>query len=1106
MLIDPRCDLRLFIEGFSCSIMSASISTAVKLTATIEVLPTKEVRQLKPMTNIVVGFRDVSGKKAALTDEQGVTYSVLFVGMLTGIALTKSGTARSASLNCSGHHTLLERHYTYVSNIATQAFSQKKNFVGAAGFFRTEQGRSGLSAQVAAVFKDETPPFTPGLSELTGPPKGAMKLIEKCIGVTLPAGSTKEGKAHGAQHEFFAHASHQCRLLFQIDGVSTDEGLNKLLNKDNAGATIGNAASQMSDHTDLATMLDILLKHMYYSFLPMGAPRTYISSDKELIQRNNVMSDLNQKYVPDVVSAGAVPSAISANGSALVDFAAGSAAGYANIPDGANKDEVAKKKFTDFIKTPAGAKKILPSLSTEITNLVPEDRRSGLLERVAPFIFDGVKLFHLGLVNPKITEQDAATLNQIIPFLLRSIALSAKVDKNATGTSFARVVSYNMIPDLTFCTPPTCNVIFPNQVSTFNYTKNSFYLPTRLLLHGALVSNAQEQQGGVAGYYAPSTSAFQNQGAVAKQDVDIPLLNHEKFTGVVPSFASISFFEKFKSVDLSDNTAMMLRIANFNLMLKRYESTAISCTGPFNPFVAVGFPIAFIDVDDVTAESPTMYVGLLASCSHTYSGAGSASTTYTVKCVREVGEVDEIFGDAILRSTNSASASAVLLSYTDTDTGPNFINEAFTAALQPLANLPAFLASYLLGSDLEVTVNGDKKKFRELFIRPPVLQVLQKNLPPELAGSQLSAADWVGTNAFAPKTVLSMLKSPSRAKDVMDHIAKEPVINNVASCAKHAADILDTKFIAPPDDTILEDFTFTGAQLIKRKVSELRAIEKDPKFNAAFSVDLLNQVQHGRSLLQHISEEIIAVLADGVHRTSSPFRLEGPQTLTWLALFPLDIVRILADVKAGNPTSYFGGGISFLSSVTREVSVYPQASAPSADAPATAAEKVAVEELYRPPWFSNIFSIATIGDAVYRRALGCGSVQDVVPTSVPKDTSVNATGGSLLTHTTRLSLFHAYQGYRKAPIYSKGEFVNAFVRRPIANVLDVLGPGGLLTTPIVDACVVDLGAICNKSKVRNLAAVDTTSKSLTFAPNELVSEKRSSAVAYISSVKGDAFR
>ena len=55
-------------------------------------------------------------------------------------------------------------------------------------------------------------------------------------------------------------------------------------------------------------------------------------------------------------------------------------------------------------------------------------------------------------------------------------------------------------------------------------------MPTRLLLHSEAVANASEQQGGVSGYYAPSSHAFaESQGAFAKKDEDIPLLNHEKF-------------------------------------------------------------------------------------------------------------------------------------------------------------------------------------------------------------------------------------------------------------------------------------------------------------------------------------------------------------------------------------------------------------------------------------------------------------------------------------------------------------------------------------------------------------------------------------------------
>jgi hypothetical protein len=329
------------------------------------------------------------------------------------------------------------------------------------------------------------------------------------------------------------------------------------------------------------------------------------------------------------------------------------------------------------------------------------------------------------------------------------------------------------------------------------------------------------------------------------------------------------------------------------------------------------------------------------------------------------------------------------------------------------------------------------------------------------------------------------------AKELVDHISKEPIVDNISLCAKYAADTLETKFTGDERTAFIK---------------YLRSIETQPRYDAQFSVENINSVHAGRSIFEAMFEQIDVTLVEGVHRKESSFALKGQHKVTWFSLLPVDISRIYSDAKAGNSTSYFGGALSFPTNVLSEVSVFPQASAPDSNQPATAAEKVAVEELYRPPWFSDTFSIANIGQAIYQDVLGCGSVQDAVPSSTPKDTSVNVSGGSLLTHSTRLSLLNAYNGYRRAPAHSKGEFVNAFVRRPIANVLDVLGDNGLLTTPIADPCVVDLGKICNVTKVRDLAGTDATSKSLTFTPSELVSEKRVHALAYVNSTKGDAFR
>lgn len=1082
MLIDPRCDLKLFMEGYSCSVMSASINTAVTLTATVEVLPTKQVRDIKPMTNVVIGYRDVAGAKPVLADEAGVTYSVLFVGMVTGIAINKSGTSRSATLSCAGHQTLLQRHYTYVSNVATQSFSHQKNFSGASSFLRTDTGKGGLAAQVEAVFQDPAPPFTPGLAQLTGPPKGAVKLIEKCVGVTLPAGSAYEGKVHGAQHEFFAHASHQCRLLFQIDGVSVDDGLNSIIDKNTTGAALSGAASQLNDLTDLGTMLDILLKQLYYCFTPIGAPRTMIGTDTDVIQRGNTLTELRQKYVSEVISEGdVVPDTLGSP--TAVDVSAAVEAVYKDI--GEETDATVESKLRTVLeKTP---QVVFPQLYDDIKASVPKDRVEALLNRCAPFLYTAVKLKKSG---KKLTAQEADHISRATAAILRNIAAVAKVESSAQGNSFARVISYSLMPDLTFCTPPTCNVIFPNQIATFNYAKDAFNMPTRLLLHGSLVPNADEKKGGAAGYYAPSTSAFAHQGAVANEEEEIPLLPHEKFTGIVPSYASISFFEKYKTMDPSNSTEIMLRIANFNLMLQRYASTGITCTGPFNPFAAVGFPIAFIDVDDISAESPTTYVGILSSCSHSYSGAGNASTTYTVKSVREVGEVDEIFGDALLRAT-SGGPTATALTYTDTATeGGNFVQSALTRALSPLADMPAFLAAYDLRRDVELVVNGAKKQFRRAFLRPAVREILQKHVPPELKGRTVIGVEWEGTSIATPLVMLNGIGTEFKStKALIEYIERQPLVNNVEYALERIAENLAEYFVATPE--------------IIQTIVDIQGVLRSGAPQGAFSYTALNRVSGTKTALQLLNTKVKVQLQRGIHDEDASAALKGEHEITLLALLPLDVERIIASIVAGT-TSFFNDAMSFPSNAFTSVSVFFDAGEQGTTP--VASEKVAVEELYRPPWFSDIFSIANIGKAIYQHALGCGSVQDAVPASVPRDTTVNTANGGLLTHTTQTSLLEAYRAYKEAPAYSKGEFVNAFVRRPIANVQDVLGENGLLTTPIADACVVDLGQICNKSKVRDLAATDATSTSLTFDPNELVSEKRAGVNAYIASIKGDAFR
>lgn len=1090
MITDPRCELRLFMEGISCSVMSASVSTAVRLTAEIEVLPTKEVRNLKPMTNITLAFRDTAGKAPELVEPEETTYSVLFVGMVSSISLTKSGMSRSATISCVGHQFLLDRHYTYVSNIATQGFSHTKNFVGASRFLRTELGAGGLAYQVAACFKDEAPPFTPGLGDLSGPPRGAIKLIEKCIGVTLPAGSVKEGHVHGAQHEFFAHASHQCRLLFQIAGVSVDEGLNKIIDRDSAGKSLSAASAQMADHTDLSTMLDILLRQMYYKFTPIGTPRTVVSTDTDIVQRGKVLTDLQNKYAMPIlaIAPGAtLPNTLGQP--TLIDLEASVEHIYKDIPKSSSKHATAEKRLRTLLSK--DLKKVLPNLVVDIERLIPKDRVETFIDMSAPFIFNLLKMRHQA---KELDEEQIFAVSATVSALLRNTAALSRVNVNdESGNKFCRVNSYSIMPDLTFCGIPTCNVIFPSQISTFNYNRDQFNMPTRLLLHSDMVANADETKGGVVGYYAPSTKEFSHgQGAVAStKEHMVPLLSHEKFTGIVPAFASISFYEKFKTLNVvggPDET--MLRIANFNLMLKRYESNGITCTGPFNPFVAAGFPIAFIDVDDVYAESPSMYVGVLSSVSHSYSGAGTASTTYTVRYAREVDEIDDVFGDAVLRATNSHSATPIFLSVDDEQAGPNFIDQALAALVTAISGIPVFQSAYDINDMHEITINGAKVTVRKPTQMSTVVGPLTKALPAEVRGRGILAADWAGLQAYSASLVLQNLVSPiTKSEAIISVINREPYLNNVAKSARAASTFLSYYFEETDD--------------VKALKKSLDAVASSARWDAAFTRESLVHVEGGLNIISLLQKKVTVKIRDGLHKQRSVNALKGEVQVNWWSLMPVDSTRMMEMIREGK-TEFFDRAIVVPQNAEKEVAVYLEG--PKSEGDAGSSDRVAVEELYRPPWFSDIFSIAKIGAEVYTPILGCGSVQDVVPLDVPRDTSVNTDEGSALTHTTGTSLLHAYAGYKNAPTNFKSEYVNSFVRRPIANVLDVLGADGLLTTEVADACVVDLGSICNPTKVRDLADVDATTKSLTFNPDALVLEKRRNVELYTSSIKGDAFR
>lgn len=1085
MITDPRLDLKLFLEGDESSVITASVSTTVRSSATITVLATRPVRKLKPMTNVVLGYRDVEGSDPGLVSQEGVRYSVLFVGMVVGISLSRTPSNRSATLQCEGHQTLLDRHYTYISNTPQQLFDHKQSFFGAASFFNSTLKKAGLAEQVKAVFEDTSPPVTPGLGGLSGPPKGIIKLIERCVGTTLPTGAPAENK-HGAQHEFFAHASQQCRLLYQIGGISADTGVTSLLGKDTAGAAISNMSSNLPEIATLNTVMDVLLKQMYYSFVSIGAPPAHKTVDTGVsVARTSALNALVVLFYHDV-EAKLVPGASVPDSLAICDFKRVSAL----------EGELRTHIETDLTVPSTAFKKHIVEL--------------GLSQADVTLLYDATNTHLSELVKFKregkeLSYEEALAGRASILSLLRKTASKQPAPTNADQAHFMRVLSYLVLPDLAFCTPPSCNVLFPSQISSFSMNIPKFNLPTRLLLHAQMVPNGEENKGGYKGYYAPSVKHLSDvQGGSARDTRHaIPLFKHEYFTGIVPSFASFSFFEKFRTASDKDPD-MLLRVANYNLVRQRYQPVTLAVSGPFNPFVAVGFPIALLDVDDVTKEAPSVYVGSLSNLTHVYDSSGSSMTSYSITHVREVDEIDALFEDDQLRVRTGDAFKVVVTRQDfpgDSEALGNALREFIKVSIgeknkvSKEDNLPFLPVGdiYALArgcaSSTAIAGVGSVEVPTNCTVATVTQHVSSLTKSSTYAGHRIAAVAWDGLTGGDPAFVNAWVDEIKNLKpeNIPTFIAEHPYKTDLGEhllAMLNFLETLDQKSPANEDalarvGELLENLGAIAVRLDQVSDCTTRVFSKGETVSDIIALDVK---------ISHVGKEYTVSLAQ--------FLL-------------IDQERLLEETLAGKFT-FFVGRVSLGDAPHESANVFIETPVgpPSPEAvPSDTPTNVALEEVYRPPWFSDNYSIKNIGDKLYFPILKCGSVQDLVPPEEPHDTTVNVDGDAMqTTYSTRKSLLHAYRGYLSLQDPAlRDRYVSTYVRRPVANVLDVIEEYGLLKTPLAEPLVVDHKKLCPPGTDQDHITPAHTTTHMSVEGDKLIDEKQSLVKTYITSTKGDAF-
>jgi len=253
------------------------------------------------------------------------------------------------------------------------------------------------------------------------------------------------------------------------------------------------------------------------------------------------------------------------------------------------------------------------------------------------------------------------------------------------GESREQLKSFKFRPNIWFCPPPVCNVIYPHMYESMSVSRQMMRETTRLQLDA--FNQFYESVMLSTYYYAPKFPEGNHvfgsgMGSVTKT----VLMDHEVFSGIIPKMeriSEISFYAKSSGtagdlraesapVDSSEAGVTIVgygdKVAHFNLLTHRYSARTGSVNGPFNPYLVNGFPAVVLNevsgrssterdavktiIDgkrDPHTSSKNHWIGMITSLDHTFNQGGartSVGLSY-VRSHRTGDDTDDLLSESV---------------------------------------------------------------------------------------------------------------------------------------------------------------------------------------------------------------------------------------------------------------------------------------------------------------------------------------------------------------------------------------------------------------------------------------------------------------------------
>jgi hypothetical protein len=667
--------IRCYIEGVEIPVIGVTvqISEDTPAAASVEVVPTDPVLSLLPRSFVIVTYLDdpVSGR----ADKQE---RIMFSGETVGVSFSSQVVSRSAVIRAVDESANWDTCYHFLYDIMGNS---NATFLGGSTQVFDKYFR-GHNSVTKSLIGDgvRNGPNTPGLRNLRGLLGGIIRLLEGVGGI--------RGQAVGT-NDFFTYQERRLKLLQRI-GTDSGQTANKLFSHTLFEKWVSNTIGSLGQLVTIRDLINNLNRFILYNVVPNPAPlyvgeppnatginRVYlpIGPTRNLLRMSrNVYQNL-QKILMVVQDMHARGENISA-AYKLYNYTVGSPSSVGQLAtSGWYSLDLVYERITKAGQAAKGEQ-----LPGEVVAL----RERFLAE---------VEVHHSSMQSQfdrPISDGDAArrVVTATVEDMQGRIKRIKDIYNEAAGlqdsktyqyATSPRLITQIFRPDIWFAAPPNCNILFPNQYTTIQFSRNYMREVSRL----QITSHDEMLGAGMflnSHYFAPYIRDYieGDDKRGGKRSIRHPMV-HERLTGIIPKmermssaniFAERKYYQRNRRVRPQSGKRLGYadKIAHYLFYRNRYAPRTLQVTGVFNPKPVVGFPMVVMKegwqlteeamrkmryagglitpsgTGEELKSAPVQFIGVLRSISHTVSNPQESSyTSYGLTHVRHHDASDDPF-------------------------------------------------------------------------------------------------------------------------------------------------------------------------------------------------------------------------------------------------------------------------------------------------------------------------------------------------------------------------------------------------------------------------------------------------------------------------------